>query len=114
MLNEVGRLLAFATIYFFAARLGLSLAFGHTSISPVWPPTGIALASTLLWGYRIWPGILLGAFVANAALTPVSLPVAAAIAVGNTLEALAGRFLLQRFIQSPIHLTKPSGVSNSC
>jgi PAS domain S-box-containing protein len=100
MLNEVARLLTFATIYFFAAHLGLSLAFAHTSISPVWPATGIALASTLLWGYRIWPGILLGAFVANAALTPVSLPVAAMIAVGNTLEALAGRFLLQRFIQS--------------
>jgi PAS domain S-box-containing protein len=100
MFNELGRLLAFATVYFFAARLGLALAFAHTSISPVWPPTGIALAATLLWGYRIWPGILLGAFVANAALTPVSLPVAAVIAAGNTLEALAGRFLLQRSIQA--------------
>ena len=100
MLNELGRLLAFATIYFFAAGVGLALAFAHTSISPVWPPAGIALAATLLWGYRIWPGLLLGAFVANAALTPVSLPVAAMIAVGNTLETLAGRFLLQRSIQA--------------
>jgi len=100
MLNELGRLLVLAAVYFLAARFGLALAFAHTSISPVWPPTGIALASTLIWGYRVWPGILLGAFMANAVLTPVSLPVAAAIALGNTLEALTGRFLVQHVLQS--------------
>jgi len=100
MLNELGRLLVLAAVYFLAARFGLALAFAHTSISPVWPPTGIALAATLIWGYRVWPGILLGAFMANALLTPVALPVAAAIALGNTLEALTGRFLVQHVLQS--------------
>src|SRR5712691_9659860 len=51
-----------AAIYFGAAKLGLSLAFINANVSPVWPPTGIAIAAVLLLGYRIWPGILLGAF----------------------------------------------------
>src|SRR5712691_9026747 len=54
-----------AAIYFGAAKLGLSLAFFNANVSPVWPPTGIAIAAVLLLGYRIWPGILLGAFLAN-------------------------------------------------
>ena len=37
----------------------------NPSASAVWPPTGIALAATLLLGYRIWPAILLGAFLVN-------------------------------------------------
>src|SRR5438876_8796272 len=69
MLNELGRLLVLAAVYFLAARFGLALAFAHTSISPVWPPTGIALASTLIWGYRVWPGIWLGAFRAKGVVT---------------------------------------------
>ena len=35
------------------------------SVTAVWPPTGIALAAVILWGYRIWPGVALGAFLAN-------------------------------------------------
>src|SRR5438445_13814360 len=77
-----------AALYFMAARLGLSLASVHTNVSPVWPPTGIAIAAVLLLGYRIWPGILLGAFLANF-LTPVPVASAMGIAVGNTMEALS-------------------------
>lgn len=87
---------AVAAIYVAAAELGLSLATTHKSVSLVWPPTGVALAALLLFGYRLWPGIALGAFVANA-LTDVSLPTAAGIALGNTLEALVGASLLRRF-----------------
>ncbi|HEY6045311.1 MAG TPA: MASE1 domain-containing protein, partial [Pyrinomonadaceae bacterium] len=83
-----------AAAYFGAARFGLSLASVHTNVSPVWAPTGIALAAVLLLGYRVWPGILLGAFLAN---LPTPVPVAASIliAAGNTVEALAGAFLLR-------------------
>ncbi len=77
-----------AAVYFVAARFGLSLASVHTNVSPVWPPTGIAIAAVLLLGYRVWPGILLGAFLANL-LTPVPIAVALVIALGNTVEALA-------------------------
>src|SRR6266850_882307 len=87
-------ILVIAGIYFAAAKLGLSLASVHTNVSPVWPPTGIAIAAVLLLGYRVWPGILLGAFFANF-LTPVPVAVSVAIAIGNTLEALSAGFLLR-------------------
>jgi signal transduction histidine kinase len=64
-------------------------------ISPVWPPTGIAIAALLLLGPRMWPAIAIGAFAGNAT-SGASLGVAAAIAVGNTLEALAAVYLLRR------------------
>src|SRR5438445_670419 len=87
-------ILVLATLYFFAARLGLSLASVHTNVSPVWRPTGLAIAAVLLLGYRVWPGILIGALLANL-LTPVPVGVAVAIAVGNTLEALTAGLLLR-------------------
>jgi PAS domain S-box-containing protein len=83
-----------AAVYFGAARFGLSLASVHTNVSPVWAPTGIALAAVLLLGYRVWPGILLGAFLANYP-TPVPVTASILIAIGNTVEALAGAYLLR-------------------
>src|ERR1700731_2790877 len=80
-----------------AAKLGLTLAFVAEQVTLVWPPTGIALAALLLFGYRLWPGIALGAFLANATANE-PLPVACGIAVGNTLEAVVGAWLLQRLI----------------
>src|SRR5438445_9331063 len=61
----LGDVLIVAAVYFAAAKLGLRLAFYHPSATPVWPPTGIALASMLLLGYRAGPGLFLGAFLAN-------------------------------------------------
>src|SRR5262245_40036290 len=86
-----------AAAYFGVAELGLSQAFLHANVSPVWPPTGVAIAAILLLGYRIAPAILLGAFCANLA-TDVSLFTAGSIAVGNTLEALVALFLMDRFV----------------
>ena len=96
--------LAVAAVYFAAAKLGLSLAFLHVSVSPVWPPTGIAIAAVLWLGYRISPAILLGAFLANlATVEPVA--TAGGIAIGNTLEAVSAAFLVHRFVgfQSPFY-----------
>ncbi len=98
-------------VYFSAARLGLSLASMHKSVSLVWPPTGIALAALLLFGYRLWPGIALGAFFINAS-TGVGLAVAAGIAAGNTLEALSGAYLLRRFTRFRASLDRPRIFSN--
>jgi integral membrane sensor domain MASE1/anti-sigma regulatory factor (Ser/Thr protein kinase) len=96
-----GRLEAFiwglvlAGAYFASAKLGLTLAFSNESVTAVWPPTGIALAALVLGGRRLWPGVLLGAFLANVT-TDVPVYTAAGIAVGNTLEALVGAYLLDR------------------
>jgi integral membrane sensor domain MASE1/anti-sigma regulatory factor (Ser/Thr protein kinase) len=87
--------LALALIYFGAAKLGLALAFDSPSVTAVWPPTGIALAALVLGGRRLWPGVLLGAFLANVT-TDVPVYTAAGIALGNTLEAVVGAWLLNR------------------
>jgi PAS domain S-box-containing protein len=92
----VGINLALAIIYFGAARFGLSLSVGVKQVTAVWPPSGISLAALLIYGYGAAPGIVFGAFAANFAADE-SLPVAATIAIGNTLEALLGTLLLRRF-----------------
>jgi diguanylate cyclase (GGDEF)-like protein len=85
-----------AVIYFLAGKLGLSLAFVHPSATAVWPPAGIALAALLIFGYRVWPGILLGAFFVNLT-TAGSAATSVGIAIGNTLEGLTGAYLVNRF-----------------
>jgi diguanylate cyclase (GGDEF)-like protein len=85
-----------AVAYFLAAYWGLGLTFVHPNAAPVWPPAGIALAAVLVLGYRVWPGILIGAFFANL-LTAGSAATAAGFATGNTLEAVAGGYLVNRF-----------------
>ena len=42
---------AVAAAYFAAGKIGLSLAFVNASASAVWPPTGIAIASLLIFGH---------------------------------------------------------------
>src|SRR5574342_50616 len=84
------------TVYFYAGKLGLAMAFVHPSATSVWPPTGIALAAVLFLGYRVWPAILAGAFLVNIT-TAGSIPTSLAIAGGNTLEPLLGAFLVRRF-----------------
>ncbi|OLE36189.1 MAG: hypothetical protein AUG48_08395 [Actinobacteria bacterium 13_1_20CM_3_68_9] len=88
------RIAVLAGVYYGAAKLGLSLAFAAPSVTAIWPPTGIALAAILLWGYRVWPGVALGALLANS-WTGVPFFAVAGITVGNTLEALAGAYLLR-------------------
>jgi integral membrane sensor domain MASE1/anti-sigma regulatory factor (Ser/Thr protein kinase) len=84
-----------AGTYYGAAKLGLDLAFAAKSVTAVWPPTGIALAALILWGYRLWPGVVLGALLANS-WTGVPFYAVLGITAGNTLEALVGAYLLRR------------------
>jgi PAS domain S-box-containing protein len=90
-----GRLVLVSATYFGTAKLGLTQAYAQSSITAVWPPTGIALAALIIWGYRLWPGVALGAFLANS-WTGVPLVTVLGITTGNTLEALVGAYLLRR------------------
>ncbi len=85
-------------VYYLSGRLGLLLAFEQAGVSPVWPPTGIAISAILIFGYRIWPGIMLGALLVNLS---IALPFNAAIliALGNTLEAIVAGYLLIRYAE---------------
>src|SRR5689334_12310810 len=90
-----------ACVYYAVARIGLVLQLPGASVSIFWPPAGVALAAFLLFGFRLWPGIVVAAFFANflALGSSSSAAVAAlAIAVGNTLEALTAFWVLRRFV----------------
>jgi diguanylate cyclase (GGDEF)-like protein len=87
---------ALALAYVVAARFGLQFAVVNASATAVWPASGIALAALLYFGPRLWPGVFLGAFLANL-LTAGGVATSLGIAVGSTLEAVAGAALLQRF-----------------
>src|SRR5262249_22255163 len=98
-----------AVIYFIAGKLGLMLASLHASASPVWPPAGIALAALLLLGYRAWPGIFIGAFLVNVT-TAGNVATSFAIATGNTLEAVVGAWLVNRFAGGTNVFNRSQGV----
>jgi signal transduction histidine kinase len=87
---------ALAAAYVVAGKLGLEFASVNPSSTPLWAPTGIALGAMLLFGYRVWPAIFVGAFVVNIT-TSGSAAVALGIAAGNTMEAIAGAYLVERF-----------------
>jgi signal transduction histidine kinase len=97
--------------YFALAKIGLALASIHPSASPIWPPTGLALAAVILRGYRIWPAIFLGAWVANAT-TAGSIYTSSAIALGNTLECLMGGYLISRWSGGTRTFDTPAGVAS--
>jgi PAS domain S-box-containing protein len=101
--------LGLAAVYALAGKLGLLLAVVHASATSVWPPTGIALAAFLLLGYRVWPGIFLGAFLVNLT-TAGSIATTLGIATGNTLEGLAGAYLVNRFAHGGQAFDRPLGV----
>jgi integral membrane sensor domain MASE1 len=89
------RILALAAAYYLAAKVGLLFEIVRGQVTPLWPPTGIALVGLFVLGLRALPGITLGAFLINAPLGP-SLPAAAVISVGNTLAPLCGYLMLRR------------------
>src|SRR2546421_12710506 len=94
-LRWLARALALAAAYFVVARIGLRYATIGPSISPVWPPTGLAMAALVLLGPGYWPAVLLGAFLANAT-TSIPVLAAAGIACGNAAEATGPGYLLRR------------------
>ena len=96
-------------VYFIAGKFGLLLASLHASASPVWPAAGIALAALLVLGYRAWPAIFVGAFLVNVT-TAGNVATSLAIASGNTLEAVCGAWLVNRFAGGTTVFDRPQGV----
>jgi len=96
-------------VYFIAGKFGLMLASLHASASPVWPAAGIALAALLVLGYRAWPAIIVGAFLVNVT-TAGNVATSLAIASGNTLEAVCGAWLVNRFAGGTTAFDRPQGV----
>lgn len=82
--------------YFIAAKASLYFYYGfETSPALIWPPVGIALAAVILWGYRMWVPIFLAQFLALVTHVPGVYDIAALIAAGYALQAVAGAFVLR-------------------
>ncbi len=110
---------ALACAYFAAARLSLLLAIPPGYATAVWPASGVALAALLLYGRRLWPGILIGSFLANAPTSlagvdpsglPAALLIAASIGTGASLQALLATKLLEPIFRRDPGLLETSSV----
>src|SRR5215207_3536791 len=98
-----------AVAYFLAAKIGLTLATVGVTVTLVWPPSGVAVAAMLLCGMRVWPGVALGAFLANAT-TDAPISVALFTAIGNPLEAIVAALLLGRALDFRVSLERARDV----
>lgn len=107
LLRQIFLIMMLALLYFVSGRLGLLLAIPPGYATAVWPASGFALAGLLLYGNRLWPGILLGSFLVNiptsfdtlATETTVrAFMLAFSIGTGATLQAFAGAILIKRYV----------------
>ncbi|MFE9661063.1 MASE1 domain-containing protein [Streptomyces sp. NPDC005955] len=89
--------LAVAACYYVGGRLGLlkALVVEGSVVSPIWPPTGIALAALLTLGPAVWPGVALGALLVVEYISTPLQPSAIGILAGNTLAPLCAYVLLR-------------------
>ena len=87
--------LAIGLAYYLGARVGLRLSLVGNDVTPLWPPTGIAVAGLLVFGRSYWPAVAVAALAVNVPLSPSPLA-AAVIAVGNTLAPVVAVTLLRR------------------
>ena len=108
-----------AAAYWVAGKLALLLAIPPGYATAVWPAAGLALAGTLLLGYRVWPGVLLGSFLINfwtsfdpssAAAIVKSVTMALSIGAGAALQAAGGAWLVRRWAGFPNELTDERAV----
>ena len=94
-LLQLAAVTSLAAVYFATAHFGRRFGVVGGIATPVWPPPGICLAALLLFGYRLWPGVALGALATNVS---VGVPFVGtlALAVANTTAAIAATWLLRR------------------
>jgi integral membrane sensor domain MASE1 len=95
ILTYIGAAVVLAAVYFGTAVVGLRVDAVSGFATLIWAPTGIAIAVLFMYGERFWPGVFLGALLANY-FTGAPLPVAAGIALGNTCEAFAAAYMLRK------------------
>jgi len=91
--------------YFITARFGLGIHAVNHFATLIWPPTGIALAALFLFGRNLWPAVALGAFFVNL-YVGAAIPVALGIALGNTLEAWVGAYVLYSWVKFDAHFAR--------
>jgi signal transduction histidine kinase/CheY-like chemotaxis protein len=101
--NELtGTILLNAIIAFIAwglAELVAAPTSGGRTVTPIWPPVGVAVAVTYIGGYRLLPGIVLGSFLVGIYRNPW--PVALAIAAFQIVQPMIDVRILRRLKFDP-------------
>ncbi|MFC5728867.1 MULTISPECIES: SpoIIE family protein phosphatase [Nocardioides] len=95
LVRYLSAVLLVGVAYYVGARMGLTLSLVERNVTPLWPPTGIAVAAFLLGSRSLWPGVAAAAFAVNLPISEGALA-AAVTAAGNTLAPLAAAVLLGR------------------
>src|SRR3954462_5048766 len=83
-----------AVAYSLAGRIGLKLAYLNGAVAAIWPPAGLGLAALFLYGFRLWPGIVIGDLWLGDYSTPLGTVLGQT--VGNTLALVVAAALLRR------------------
>jgi PAS domain S-box-containing protein len=97
--STLTRIVLLAAAYFVGGLLGREASFLGGKVVLVWPPAGIALAALLLYGYKYWPGVALGALFYSL-LDDFPLGIfTLGVVIGNTIGAVLCAYLLERFVQ---------------
>src|SRR3954465_6584470 len=89
-----GAVVLLAGAYWAAAKIGLRLAYLDGAVTALWPPVGVGIAALVLYGTRLWPGIVIGDLLAADYSTPFGTVLGQT--VGNTLEGVIAAILLRR------------------
>src|SRR4051794_32785645 len=100
--------LAVAVAYYVAAKVGLRLAYLNGAVTAFWPPIGVGVAALVLYGPRLWPGIVIADLLVGDYSTPLGTVLGQT--VGNTLEVLVCALLLRRFFGPRMALTRVAEV----
>lgn len=120
-MSRLGRSLAvkttlLAVLYILTGKLGLLMAVPPGYATVIWPASGIAVGMLLAYGPRLWGGVLIGSFLLNlinshgvsleSGVDGIKVLTALGIAVGSTIQALTGRWLVARFVGLPLALNR--------
>ncbi len=99
VIRRLSQIIALAALYYLTARLGFLMALPPGNVTALWPPSGLALAAVMIWGWPSGLGVLIGSLIVNweSMSGAAALPVAAAIASGSTLQAWGAAWLIRRF-----------------
>src|ERR1017187_840569 len=97
-LTAFTRVVILIALYFIGGLVGKESSFLSGSVALVWPPAGLALAAILLFGYRFWPGVALGAVLFSSMNGMPFGFFTLGTAIGNTMGAVVCAYLLEKFI----------------
>jgi signal transduction histidine kinase len=93
-LRYAGAIAALGGAYWLAAKAGLQFAYLHGAVTPLWPPVGVGMAVLVLYGKRLWPGIVIGDLLVGDYSTPLGTVLGQT--VGNTLEVVLAAIIFCR------------------